>query len=262
LPAARQWRSAEFSHRRRRERVDTGERLSRRSGASEGPRDRRSLRVSKGQGKGETMVRLMVVPAVVVAVACAMVGCAVTGIGADQAESEASTTEQTDDQGLGERAMATETATFGAGCFWGVEETFRCMEGVVETAVGYAGGTTEEPTYEQVCSGRTGHAEVVQVQYDPAQVSYEELLAKFFELHDPTQVNRQGPDVGDQYRSVIFYHDDQQKQAAETMKAELDASGRYRRPIATQIEPAPTFWRAEEYHQQYIMKRGGGGCSR
>lgn len=208
------------------------------------------------------MVRLIVVPAIVVALACAMVGCAVTGIGADQAERPGGTEEQADEQGLGERAMGTETATFGAGCFWGVEETFRCMEGVVETAVGYAGGTTEEPTYEQVCSGRTGHAEVVQVEFDPEKISYEELLAEFFKLHDPTQVNRQGPDIGDQYRSVIFYHSDAQREAAEAMKAELDASGRYRRPIATQIEPAPAFWRAEEYHQKYIMKRRGGGCHR
>ena len=158
--------------------------------------------------------------------------------------------------------MATETATFGAGCFWGVEETFRCMDGVVETSVGYAGGTTEEPTYEQVCSGTTGHAEVVQVSYDPDEISYEELLVKFFQLHDPTQVDRQGPDVGDQYRSVIFYHNDAQRQAAEKMKGELEDSGVFLRPIATQIESAPTFWRAEEYHQQYITKRGGGGCHR
>ncbi|MGI5819129.1 MAG: peptide-methionine (S)-S-oxide reductase MsrA [Armatimonadota bacterium] len=156
--------------------------------------------------------------------------------------------------------MATETATFGAGCFWGVEERFRNIVGVTDTEVGYAGGHTENPTYEQVCSHGTGHAEVVQVQFDPEQVSYEDLLREFFEMHDPTQVNRQGPDVGDQYRSVIFYHTDDQRQAAEAMKAELEASGKYARPIATQIEPAPTFWPAEDYHQEYFAKRGGGGC--
>lgn len=164
------------------------------------------------------------------------------------------------DAASGERTMATETATFGAGCFWGVEETFRCTPGVTDTEVGYAGGHTESPTYEQVCTHTTGHAEVVQVQFDPEQVSYEELLRVFFEAHDPTQVDRQGPDVGDQYRSVIFYHSEEQKQAAEKLKAELGESGRYRRPIATQIEQAPTFWPAEDYHQEYLRKRGRGGC--
>ncbi len=158
--------------------------------------------------------------------------------------------------------MASERATFGAGCFWGVEEAFRCMDGVLSTEVGYSGGDTENPTYEQVCRHDTGHAEVVRVEYDPQKLGYEDLLAKFFEIHDPTQVNRQGPDIGDQYRSVIFYHSDAQRETAEAMKAEIDASRRYPRPIATQIEPAPAFWRAEEYHQQYIMKRGGGGCHR
>jgi peptide-methionine (S)-S-oxide reductase len=195
-------------------------------------------------------------------VSIAALGCETAPIAEVAAAESAAANAQSDESGVGERAMATEKATFGAGCFWGVEETFRCMEGVVNTAVGYAGGTTEDPTYEQVCSGRTGHAEVVQVEFDPEKISYEDLLAQFFKLHDPTQVNRQGPDIGDQYRSVIFYHDEQQKQAAEAMKAELEASGRHSRPIATQIEPAPTFWMAEDYHQQYIMKRGGGGCRR
>ncbi len=149
-------------------------------------------------------------------------------------------------------------ATFGAGCFWGVEMSFRRLDGVMDTAVGYAGGHTEDPTYNDVCGHGTGHAEVVEVEYDPAQISYESLLEVFFEMHDPTQVNRQGPDIGDQYRSVIFYHSPEQQAAAEKAKADLDASGRHARPIATAIEPAPTFWRAEDYHQRYIERRGGG----
>jgi peptide-methionine (S)-S-oxide reductase len=155
----------------------------------------------------------------------------------------------------------TKKATFGAGCFWGVEETFRRIPGVVDTAVGYAGGHTDSPTYHDVCSDATGHAEVVQVEYDPDTVSYDRLLDVFFELHDPTQVNRQGPDVGTQYRSAVFYHDDDQRASAEAAKARLEAAGRYRRPIATEIVPAPTFWRAEEYHQRYLAKRGMPGCS-
>ncbi|MFW6164388.1 MAG: peptide-methionine (S)-S-oxide reductase MsrA [Planctomycetota bacterium] len=153
-----------------------------------------------------------------------------------------------------------EKATFGAGCFWGVEATFRKVEGVADTAVGYAGGHVEAPTYKQVCTGRTGHTEVVQVTFDPEKVSCEKLLEVFWICHDPTQVNRQGPDIGKQYRSVIFYHNDEQKQAAEASKAKLAASGKHKRPIATAIEPAPTFWRAEEYHQQYLEKRGRGAC--
>jgi len=152
-------------------------------------------------------------------------------------------------------------ATFGAGCFWGVEMNFRRLAGVNDTAVGYAGGHTENPTYERVCGHGTGHAEAVEIDYDPAQIDYPALLDAFFEMHDPTQVNRQGPDIGDQYRSVIFWHSAEQRQAAERAKAELDASGRFARPVATLIEPAPTFWRAEEYHQRYIEKRGGGGCA-
>jgi peptide-methionine (S)-S-oxide reductase len=156
--------------------------------------------------------------------------------------------------------MASALATFGAGCFWGVEEAFRKLEGVTGTAVGYAGGTVPNPTYEQVCTDRTGHAEVVQVEYDPDRISYEKLLEVFWNAHDPTQVNRQGPDIGTQYRSVIFYHSPEQQAAAEASKRQLEASGRYRRPIATQIEPAPTFYRAEEYHQQYLAKRGRSSC--
>jgi peptide-methionine (S)-S-oxide reductase len=151
-------------------------------------------------------------------------------------------------------------ATFGAGCFWGVEAAFRKIPGVIATAVGYSGGHVDHPSYRQVCSDTTGHVEVVEVEYDPAKVNFEQLLAVFWEIHDPTQVNRQGPDTGTQYRSVIFYHDEAQKAAAEASKATLDASGRYRRPIATAIEPAATFWRAEEYHQQYLEKRGLTTC--
>jgi len=152
-------------------------------------------------------------------------------------------------------------ATFGAGCFWGVEMSFRRLDGVTDTAVGYAGGHTESPTYEDVCRHGTGHAEVVEVEYDPSQISYKDLLDAFFHMHDPTQLNRQGPDIGDQYRSVIFFHSPEQQEVAEQTKAELDASGRFARPIATAIEPAPTFWRAEEYHQRYIEKRGATGCA-
>lgn len=157
--------------------------------------------------------------------------------------------------------MSTEKATFGAGCFWGVEATFRQIAGVKDVAVGYAGGTTKNPTYEQVCSDQTGHAEVVEVTFDPASVSYETLLDVFWRNHDPTTRNRQGPDVGSQYRSVIFYHSPQQKAAAETKLAELEKSGRFRRPIVTQIEPAPPFYRAEEYHQQYLAKHGRTHCA-
>jgi len=153
-----------------------------------------------------------------------------------------------------------DTAMFGAGCFWGVEATFRKVKGVTETAVGYAGGDVDNPTYRQVCNGNTGHAEAVRVVYDPAQVSYDDLLKIFWENHDPTQVNRQGPDVGYQYRSVIFYTNESQKLAAEASKKKLDESGEYNRPIATAIEPAPTFWMAEDYHQQYLEKRGLSSC--
>jgi len=158
-------------------------------------------------------------------------------------------------------ARRTMKATFGAGCFWGVEEAFRTLPGVTATAVGYAGGTTEGPTYRDVCTGRTGHAEVVEVEYDPARIDYGRLLDAFWEVHDPTTLNRQGPDVGTQYRSAIFYHDDAQKAAAESAKERLQAAGGSRRPIVTEIAPAPTFWRAEEYHQGYVQKNGGHGCS-
>jgi len=149
----------------------------------------------------------------------------------------------------------TEQAIFAAGCFWGVEETFRKVPGVTETAVGYSGGKTNNPTYEDVCSGRTGHAEVVQVEFDPARVSYNELLQVFWQLHDPTQVNRQGPDMGTQYRTGIFFLSPEQEAAARASKEELDKSGRLRAPVATEITPASTFWPAEDYHQRYIEKR-------
>lgn len=151
-------------------------------------------------------------------------------------------------------------ATFGAGCFWGVEATFRAVPGVVDAAVGYMGGSKPNPTYHDVCTDETGHAEVVQVQYDPSRVSYETLLKIFWENHDPTTLNRQGPDFGSQYRSVVFTHDAEQERAAIAFKAELDRSGRFRRPIVTQIEPAGQFWRGEEYHQRYLEKRGLSTC--
>ena len=154
-----------------------------------------------------------------------------------------------------------ETAIFGMGCFWGAERKFWEAPGVVTTAVGYAGGTTPDPTYKDVCSGRTGHAEVVEVEYDPERASYEDLLEVFWNNHDPTTLNRQGPDVGSQYRSAIFFHSPEQEAAARASKEELDQSGRFRSAIVTQIVPAKAFWRAEEYHQQYLEKRGLAHCS-
>jgi len=151
-------------------------------------------------------------------------------------------------------------ASFAAGCFWGVEAAFRQVEGVRETAVGYSGGRTENPTYESVCSGRTGHAETVEVEYDPAKVKYEQLLDVFWENHDPTTLNRQGPDVGEQYRSAIFFQTPEQEASARVSKEKQEKSGRYKCPIVTEIAPASTFWRAEEYHQQYLEKRGLAHC--
>jgi peptide-methionine (S)-S-oxide reductase len=147
-------------------------------------------------------------------------------------------------------------STFGAGCFWGVEAEFRELGGVTDTAVGFMGGRTANPTYHEVCAGDTGHAEVCEVTFDPARVSYEQLLDAFWNMHDPTTRNRQGPDFGTQYRSVIFYHDEAQKDAAEKSKAALEASGRFKRPIVTEIVPAGPFYRAEEYHQRYLEKAG------
>lgn len=154
----------------------------------------------------------------------------------------------------------TEIATFGAGCFWGVEAAFRGMKGVLDTAVGYTGGHLENPTYREVCNGNTNHAEAVQITFDPTQISYADLLRIFWKSHDPTQRNRQGPDIGTQYRSAIFTHSPEQTAAAEKSKAELENSERFPRPIATEIVAAQTFWRAEEYHQQYLEKRGAASC--
>ena len=153
-----------------------------------------------------------------------------------------------------------EKATFGAGCFWGVQLRFEQVPGVVETAAGYEGGSIENPTYNDVCSDRTGHVEVVELTFDPQKVGYAALLDLFFELHDPTQVNRQGPDWGTQYRTVIFFHSPEQEAAARDAIARLDASHQYAKPIATQVVPASTFWRAEEYHQRYLEKRGVTSC--
>lgn len=156
--------------------------------------------------------------------------------------------------------LTTQKATFGAGCFWGVEAAFRQIPGVKATAVGFLGGKLERPTYEDVCYRGTGHAEVVEVEFDPARVSYEDLLTVFWESHDPTQLNRQGPDIGDQYRSAIFFHTPEQEAAARSSKDARDASGLHRRPIVTEITAASTFWQAEEYHQQYLEKRGLATC--
>jgi peptide-methionine (S)-S-oxide reductase len=153
-----------------------------------------------------------------------------------------------------------EKATFGAGCFWGVEEAFRTLKGVKETTVGYSGGHLVHPTYQEVCTGKTGHAEVVQIEFDRHTISYEELLTVFFRIHDPTTLNQQGPDIGSQYRSVIFYHSDDQQKAARHFVEELDRSARYDEPIVTEILPAGLFYKAEEYHQRYHEKNGGS-CS-
>lgn len=159
-----------------------------------------------------------------------------------------------------EGAVKTEKATFAAGCFWGVESAFRQISGVVDTQVGYTGGQTASPTYKEVCTDTTGHAEAIEITFDPSRVSYRKLVELFFKMHDPTQMNRQGPDVGTQYRSAIFYHSPEQKAAAETSKAALDKSGKYKKPVATQILPAAPFYRAEEYHQRYFEKNGGPAC--
>lgn len=157
--------------------------------------------------------------------------------------------------------MKSEKATFGAGCFWGVEAVFRQIEGVTATEVGYLGGTTVNPTYENVCAGDTGHAEVVQVIFDPDRVSYQTLLDVFWDNHDPTTLNRQGPDVGAQYRSAIFFHNPEQEETARRSKEEQDRARRFAAPIVTEITPASTFYRAEEYHQQYLEKRGLSHCT-
>lgn len=152
-------------------------------------------------------------------------------------------------------------ATFGAGCFWGVEETFRQLPGVKSTSVGYSGGTVENPSYEQVCTDKTGHAEVVEIIFDPTEINYQQLLEVFWGNHNPTTLNRQGPDVGRQYRSVIFYHTPEQAAKAREMKAQLEASQQYDKPIVTEITPATKFYKAEDYHQQYLQKRGAKHCA-
>jgi len=153
--------------------------------------------------------------------------------------------------------MGIQKASFGMGCFWGAEEAFSKVDGVVSTAVGYMGGNLENPTYEQVCTGKTGHAETVQLEYDTEKISYEEVLEVFWDYIDPTSINRQGPDYGTQYSLVIFYHSEEQKMLALKSKEELEKSGKYKKPIVTQIVPASTFYRAEEYHQRYFEKHGG-----
>jgi peptide-methionine (S)-S-oxide reductase len=156
--------------------------------------------------------------------------------------------------------MTSKTATFGAGCFWGVEARFRELPGVTDVAVGYMGGETENPSYRDVCGGHTGHAEVAQVRYDGEHLDYQVLLDLFFEIHDPTTRNRQGPDIGSQYRSVIFAHDDQQLEMARATLDRLGVEGRYKRPIVTDLVPAGAFWRAEEYHQRYLEKNSSAHC--
>jgi peptide-methionine (S)-S-oxide reductase len=158
------------------------------------------------------------------------------------------------------KAANTEVATFAAGCFWGVEETFRRTPGVLATAVGYTGGAMADPDYRAVCTGATGHAEAVEVEFDPAKVSYADLLEIFWENHDPTTLNRQGPDVGTQYRSAVYFHNEAQKAEALASKERRQASGKHRRPIVTEVTPASAFFRAEEYHQRYLAKRGMPGC--
>jgi peptide-methionine (S)-S-oxide reductase len=160
-----------------------------------------------------------------------------------------------------EKTENTQRATFGAGCFWGVEAAFRQISGVKATAVGYMGGSTKNPTYQDVCTDETGHAEVVEVTFDPSQVSYDRLLQVFWENHNPTTLNRQGPDVGSQYRSAIFYQNPEQESAAKASKQRVQESGKFSKPIVTEITPAKEFYRAEDYHQQYLEKRGLSHCS-
>jgi peptide-methionine (S)-S-oxide reductase len=151
-------------------------------------------------------------------------------------------------------------ATFAAGCFWGVEEVFRKLKGVKSTMVGYTGGKFENPSYEDVCTDETGHAEAIEVQYDPNEISYEQLLKVFWSVHDPTTRDRQGPDIGSQYRSMISYHTQEQETLAKKVKEELERSGKFKNKIVTEIVPASSFYKAEEYHQKYYQKRGGGSC--
>ena len=156
--------------------------------------------------------------------------------------------------------MSQKKASFAAGCFWGVEARFREIEGVLDAVVGYMGGETDHPTYRDVCSGRTGHAEAVQLEFDEEQVSYQDLLDAFFSMHNPTTLNRQGPDHGSQYRSAVFWHDEGQRDEAEQKVIEVSASGAWNNPVVTEVTRAGTFWPAEEYHQRYLEKNGGGFC--
>ncbi len=199
--------------------------------------------------------------AVVLAVALACAGCGVPVQGAPKtaAPEETPGPSAKEHEALGGE-QSLEKATFAAGCFWGVEATFRKTQGVKSTQVGYIGGSKDQPSYKEVCTGRTGHAEAVEVVYDPEAVGYETLLKIFWENHDPTTPNRQGPDVGTQYRSAIFFHSAEQREAAEVSKKALEESGHFDRPIVTQIVPAMAFYRAEEYHQQYLEKRGLATC--
>jgi peptide-methionine (S)-S-oxide reductase len=195
---------------------------------------------------------------VVLAIIClALVG----ALGCQSADGESAPAKARADAGVdstGDNSM--DKATFAAGCFWGVEAAFRNVKGVSSTQVGYTGGKTEDPTYREVCSDRTGHAEAVEVTYDPDSVSYSDLLDVFWSIHDPTQVDRQGPDVGSQYRSAVFFHTPEQEAEARASKAELEKKNRFKRPVATEIVPASEFYRAEEYHQRYFEKRGIGSC--
>jgi peptide-methionine (S)-S-oxide reductase len=192
----------------------------------------------------------------IVAVATAVIVVAV-GMGGCSPEIDRQTVNSEPEQ---MEAKSMKKGTFAAGCFWGVEAAFRRIEGVLSTQVGYTGGKTEDPSYRQVCGGRTGHAEAVEISFDPKKVTYEDLLEVFWVSHDPTQLNRQGPDVGSQYRSAIFYHDEDQKAAALASIKGLSDAGRFDRPIVTEVIPALAFYRAEEYHQQYLEKRGSGAC--
>ena len=191
------------------------------------------------------------------AMVLALAACGVPAVAAPEADAEARAVERTPET-QGDEKMA--EAMFGAGCFWSVEVAFRNTEGVVDVAVGYSGGHKDDPTYQEVCTGNSGHAEVVHVKYDPEAVSYETLLETFWGCHDPTQLNRQGPDIGSQYRSAIFYYTEEQRAIAEASKKALDESGAFGRPIVTEITEASTFWRGEEYHQRYLEKRGLATC--
>lgn len=185
---------------------------------------------------------------------------ALVGVAQTTTNTATTASKKTATKGAQANMAGTEKATFGAGCFWGVEAAFRKLPGVVNTRVGYAGGATKNPTYKEVCTDTTGHAEVVEVTYDPTKLKYEDLLNVFWTNHDPTQVNRQGPDVGAQYRTVIFYYTPEQEKVAQASKDELGKAGKFKRPIATSIEPASEFYEAEDYHQQYLEKRGLSSC--